>query len=94
MDPDDDCEIAVSLLLETLTAHSFNFVLPNVISGNKMIEVQARATADANVFSGTPDSSAKGEAFIGMGSMLIETVRAIKSFDENTDTDLDFKDLQ
>ena len=77
-----ECEISVSLLLETLAAHAFNFVAPNVEPGIKRIEVQARATADADIFGG--DGSTKGEAFVGMGSMLVETVRAIQSFDENT----------
>ena len=87
------CQIAVSLLLNTLTAHSFNFVLPNVTSGPKMIEVQARATADANVLSGTADAGARGEAFVGMGSMMIETVRAVNAWDETTDPNPDFADL-
>jgi hypothetical protein len=82
--PGDECEIAVSLLQKTLNAHAFNFVLPNTSSGIKRIEVQARATADAAVFAGDTLSSARGEAFIGMGSTRITTVRAVKSFDENT----------
>ena len=80
-----DCEIAVSLLLETLDAHAFNFVAPNVAPGIKRIDIEARATADADIFGG--DGNAKGEAFIGMGSTLIETVRAVQAFDESTPTD-------
>lgn len=89
------CDISVSLLLETLTATSFNFIDPNVSPGPKMIEVQARAIADADVFlvDNGELTSAKGEAFIGMGSMAAETVRAVKAFDENTGANPDFCDL-
>ena len=87
-----DCEIAVSLLLETLEAHAFNFVAPNVTSGIKKIEVQARATADADIFGG--DGNAKGEAFVGIGSMLVETVRAVQAFDSSTGINPDITDLQ
>ncbi len=88
----EDCEIAVSLLLETLEAHAFNFVAPNVTSGIKKIEVQARATADADIFGG--DGNAKGEAFVGIGSMLVETVRAVQAFDSSTGINPDITDLQ
>ncbi|MEE9608280.1 MAG: hypothetical protein V3U03_11135 [Myxococcota bacterium] len=91
-DPDDECLIAVSLLLETLNAHAFNFVLPDVESGPKRIEVQARATADADVF-GDPLSSARGEAFVGMGSTRVETVRAVKAWDGSEPPNQSFEDL-
>lgn len=91
--PDDECIIAVSLLLETLNAHAFNFVLNDVSPGNKRITVQARATADADVF-GDPLSSARGEAFVGMGSTRIETLRAVKAFDPTDGPIVDFTDLQ
>ncbi len=93
-DPDDECIIAVSLLLKTLNASSFNFVMANLTSGNKMVRVQARATADASVFTGDILSSARGEAFIGMGSTRIETVRAVKAFDPDVGPLVDFIDLQ
>ena len=92
-DPADDCEIAVSLLLETLNVHSFNFIYPNIDSGLKRIEVQARATANAKVFSGTVDAAARGEAFIGMGSMYATTVRAVEAYDANTGPNPSFEDL-
>ena len=92
-DPSEECLIAVSLLLETLNAHAFNFVLPDVISGPKMIQVEARATADADVF-GDPLSSARGEAFVGMGSTRVETVRAVQAWDGSEDPNQSFADLQ
>ncbi len=73
-----DCDYeAVSLLLETLTANSFNFYYGATDSGVYKIEVQARAQADAEVFGVETQSSAEGEAFVGLGSMLVETVRLI-----------------
>jgi hypothetical protein len=75
----ETCELAVSLLLQTLQAHAFNFVLPNLTSGNWKIDVQARALANATIFN--VESSARGEAFVGLGSMLVETVRLVKSYD-------------
>ncbi len=92
-DTTDQCVISVSLLLETLDAHAFNFVAPNVAPGIKKIEVQARATAGANIFA-DDIGKAKGEAFVGMGSMLVETVRAVQAFDENTGIDPDITDLE
>jgi len=91
--PDDECIIAVSLLLETLNAHAFNFVMPDVSSGPKQIEVQARATANADVF-GDSLSSARGEAFVGMGSTLVETLGLVKSYDPNDGPNPTFRDLE
>jgi len=91
--PDDECIIAVSLLLETLNAHAFNFVMPDVSSGPKQIEVQARATANADVF-GDSLSSARGEAFVGMGSTLVETLGLVKSYDPNDGPNPTFTDLE
>ncbi len=69
----------VSLLLGTLSANSFNFIAANEASGIKRIDVQARAKATTDLFGGT--GSAKGEAYVGLGSMLIETVRFVKDQD-------------
>ncbi len=69
----------LALLLETLTANAFNFLSANETPGIKRIQVQAKAKADANIFGG--EGSAKGEAFVGLGSMLVETVRMVKDAD-------------
>ncbi len=66
----------VSLLLETLTANSFNFYYGPTNSGVYKIEVQARAQSSADLFD-TQQGSAKGEAYVGLGSMSLETVRLI-----------------
>jgi hypothetical protein len=65
------------LLLETLNANAFNFLLANVKAGVHTIEVQARAQADVDI-SGTELGEAKAEAFVGLGSMLVETIRLIQ----------------
>ncbi len=67
----------VSLLLETLTANAFNFYYGPTDSGVYEIEVQAKAHATAELFD-TQLGAAKGEAFVGLGSMLVETIRLIK----------------
>ena len=69
----------VSLLLGTLSANSFNFLAANEASGIKQIDVQAMAEATTDLFGGS--GSAKGEAFVGLGSMLVETVRFVKDQD-------------
>ncbi len=79
---DDECldPEEVSLLLKTLSANSFNFIAANETSGIKQIDVQARAKANTALFD-SQQGSAKGEAYVGLGSMLIETVRFVKDQD-------------
>lgn len=89
---DDDCDLApgevfcldpeeLRLLLETLNANAFNFLLSNVAPGVQKIEVQARAKAGVDI-SGTAFGEAQAEAFVGLGSMLVETVRLIKGAED------------
>ncbi len=66
----------VSLLLKTLSANSFVFYYGPTDSGVYKIEVQARAQSSADLFD-TQQGSAKGEAYVGLGSMSLETVRLI-----------------
>ena len=70
----------VSLLLKSLSANSFNFLAPDVPPGVQTIEVQARGQASSALF-GSQLGSAKGEAFVGVGSMRVETIRMIKDAD-------------
>ncbi len=73
----------VSLLFETMEANAFNFYLGNTESGIYKIEVQARAQANADLFD-AQNGSAKGEAYVGLGSMLVETVRLIHGAEYET----------
>lgn len=68
------------LLLETLDAHSFNFLLADVVPGVQKVEVQARAVASAGI-SGSSLGDAEAHAFIGLGSTRVETIRLIKDAD-------------
>ncbi len=83
---DDEClePEAVSLLLETLSAHAFNFVAADEGPGIKRVTIEARAEAGTNLF-GSMLGAAKGEAFVGLGSTLVETVRFIQG-DDGTGT--------
>ncbi len=71
----------VELILETLQAHAFNFVIADLTPGVHTVAVQAR------VFTDTDGSSATAKAAVGMGSTTIETVRMIKG--ENIIVDLE-----
>jgi hypothetical protein len=78
----DDCldPEEVSLLLETLSANAFNFIAANEGPGIKRIDVEARARSNTALFD-SQQGSAKGEAYVGLGSMLIETVRFVNGQD-------------
>jgi hypothetical protein len=73
----------LQLIQKTLNAAAFNFVAPNLVSGVTTIEVQARSSA-ATGTTGTNGSLANANAFIGMGSVAVESVRMIKGNDGTT----------
>jgi hypothetical protein len=57
-------------LLQTLSAHAFNFAMTDVGVGVHDVVVEARARANVNFDVG--DALAGAEAFAGAGSMLVE----------------------
>lgn len=65
------------LLLETLNANAFNYLLPDASSGVWKVEVQARARSSASL-GGSGLGSASANAFVGLGSTRIESLRLIK----------------
>ncbi|MFH1616884.1 MAG: hypothetical protein ABIG61_17595 [Planctomycetota bacterium] len=65
----------VELILETMTANSFNFIVENVTSGVHTIEVQVRPSAEAI------EGDASASAVVGAGSVTVEEVRCIKDED-------------
>ena len=73
----------LQLILKTLNANAFNFVSPNRVSGVHRIEVQARTSANVSAF-GTGGSLGAANAFIGAGSVAIESVRMVKGNDGTT----------
>jgi len=71
----------LQLILKTLNANSFNFVAANLSSGVYTIEVLARTSANVTVEGGALGAA---NAFIGAGSVAVESVRMIKGNDGTT----------
>jgi len=67
-------EEELELILETLSANSFNFIFVDLDPGVHTITVQARITS-------SPDTSgiSEAKALVGAGSVTIEEVRMIKN---------------
>jgi len=83
IDPSGNCVTSemLALILETMAAHSFNFLAPDVNVGIHTIEVQAQlyyANPEGEMISGYPET----KAYLGKGSVTVESVRMIK--DEST----------
>lgn len=64
----------ISLLLDTLAAHSFNFVCMNLDAGVHDILVQAKINMDEYAMQG----EAEAKAMIGKGTVVVEEVRMIQ----------------
>jgi len=73
----------LQLIQKTLNANAFNFVAPNLGTGVHTIDVQARTSAKVTT-TGDYDSLGNANAFIGAGSVSVETVRMIKGNDGTT----------
>ena len=71
----------IRLLLRSLNANAFNFLLPDVAPGAKTIVVEARAQASAAIFGTDLQSNANARAFAGAGSLFVEEVRFIRGTD-------------
>jgi len=73
----------LQLILDTMAAHSFNFIAPDVSVGDHTIEVQARlsyiTTTDSTELGA--EAAAAADAYLGKGSVTIEEVRMIKGED-------------
>jgi hypothetical protein len=64
----------IELILDTLSAASFNFVSSNVGVGTHTLSIQARISSSTSVQEGT--ASAKG--LVGKGTMIAQIVRAVR----------------
>ena len=73
----------LQLILKTLNANAFNFVAPNLSSGVHLVEVQGRSSATVSK-TGLNGSLGNANAFIGAGSVAVESVRMIKGNDGTT----------
>jgi hypothetical protein len=75
------CDFAstIDLILKTTSAHTFNFIFPNVGVGVYTVEIQAAVNAGASVagLGGT----ATGAAAYGLGSVTVESVRLVHGFE-------------
>ncbi len=70
-------EEELELILDTMSANSFNFIIDDLTSGVHTIEVQAMIDTEALYEAGY----AEAKATIGNGSVTIELVRMIKDED-------------
>lgn len=68
---------SLQLILDTMGAHSFNFIAPDLTSGEHTIEILAlidhSSTAD-----GGSGSQASANAYLGKGTVVVEEVRMLK----------------
>lgn len=74
----DECSFLpeeLSLVLGTMNANSFNFILDNISSGLHKIEVQAKIESGTSVQLGSADAKAS----IGKGSIVVEEMRLIRN---------------
>ena len=67
----------ITLVLDTTSAHSYNYILLNVGSGVHTLQVQAQINSDATGLNG---GVAVSEAMFGLGSVTVEAVRLVNSF--------------
>lgn len=73
-----DFTSTIQLILQTTSAHSYNFIFPNVGVGTYYMSIQAAADSGAAVPMGT--GSAVGGAAYGLGSLTVESVRMVQGF--------------
>jgi len=77
-DFDDFCTITddeeVNLLLETMSANHFNFVVRDLGPGNHMVKAHVFGSTDTNC--PTTDETCRAEVAVGPGSLTVEEVRA------------------
>lgn len=64
-----------------LNANAFNFILPDLRPGAHKVELEAMAEAGVDL-SGTALGMADAQAFVGLGCMLVETVKLIKGAED------------
>jgi hypothetical protein len=71
-------DLTTDLILKTTSAHTYNFIFPNVGVGVYTVEIQAAVNANATIDSGT--GTAVGSAAYGLGSLTVESVRLVHDF--------------
>lgn len=79
----DECSLTdeeLQMILTTLSANSFNFVSANLDQGEYKVTVEAEITSNTAGTDSTAIAAAKG--WVGMGSLVVDEVRFIKSKEE------------
>jgi hypothetical protein len=67
----------IDLILKTTSAHSYNFIFPNVGQGVYYIVIQLGVDSGATV---SGSGTAVGSAAFGLGSLTVESVRLVHNF--------------
>ncbi len=70
-------DLTTQLVLQTTSAHTFNFIFPNVGQGTYNVAIQVAVNSAATV-GGT--ATAVGAAAFGLGSVTVESVRLVHNF--------------
>jgi hypothetical protein len=71
----------LELILNTMSANSFNFVIPNVSSGVHSVEMQTRITINDPAIAGCEEGEYEAYATLGLASMSVDEVRFVKAED-------------
>ena len=74
-----DFTSTIDFILQTASAHTFNFIFPNVGQGTYTLKVYAAVGAKAEILAGT--GTAVGAAAFGLGSVTAESVRLVHDFE-------------
>jgi hypothetical protein len=76
---DEDClrPEELELILDTMNANSFNFIIPDVTSGTHSVAVIAQIDTNTDVSAGS-GGTAEALAAIGKGTVTVDEVRYIK----------------
>ena len=77
----------ITLVLDTSAAHAFNFLLPNVGVGTHTLVIQAQiSTENTSVMSNINGGVSESNALFGLGSLTVDAVRLVNSFNCTTDS--------
>jgi hypothetical protein len=77
----------ITLVLDTTAAHSFNFILTNVGVGTHTVVVQAQvSTENTSNLSTTNGGVSVSNALFGLGSLTVDAVRLVNSFNCTADS--------
>ena len=72
-----DFDLTTQLILQTTSAHTFNFIFPNVGQGSYNVAIQVAVNSGATVGG---SATAVGAAAFGLGSVTVESVRLVHNF--------------